>query len=111
MNVFISDTVIISKDHNAVFEFIANLENDHLWRKEINSTGMPSPPKLGTMAIENSYLSKKVPENILQLKCIEFKENKEVTYQTLPDSKFYLKSIRQVEPLALLLNQCWKQLT
>jgi hypothetical protein len=37
MNIEVTGSITISKDIKTVFDFIANLENDKLWRKEINS--------------------------------------------------------------------------
>jgi len=98
--IFTSDTINISTDYKTVFEYISNLENDRFWRKEINSTTMSSKPQTGVMATENSFLSKRVPNNVLILKCIELLENKHIVYQTLSDSKFYLKSVRKVESIS-----------
>jgi hypothetical protein len=100
MNITVTDFVIISTDYKAVFEYIANLENDKFWRNEINSTKMTSRPKLNALAIESSYLSKRVPNHILQLVCTDFQENSRIIYQTVPESAFYLKSIREVEAIS-----------
>ncbi|GGD80775.1 hypothetical protein GCM10011514_51130 [Emticicia aquatilis] len=97
MTIKATNSIIIAKAIKSVFEFISNLENDKLWRKEINNTTMSSKPQINALAIENSFLSKRVPNHILQLKCTEFSENKQVIYQTLPDSPFFLKSDRRVE--------------
>jgi hypothetical protein len=93
-------TITISTDLKTVFDYISNLENDKFWRKEINDTTMATKPQLNARATESSYLSKRAPNNILQLICTDYLENKQIVYQTIPDSKFYLKSDRQVEAIS-----------
>ncbi len=100
MNILVTGFINISADHKTVFDYIANLSNDKFWRKEINSTTMNTKPQMNALATENSYLSKRVPDNMLHLICTEFVENKKVVYQTLPDSKFFLKSLRMVESVS-----------
>ena len=100
MNILVTGFISISADHRTVFDYISNLSNDKFWRKEINSTTMNSKPQINALAAENSYLSKRVPDNMLLLVCSEFVENKKVVYQTLPDSKFFLKSLRMVESVS-----------
>lgn len=91
--------IILQKNVADVFAFIANLENDSEWRKEINETKMNGPAQLGAMAKESSFLSKRVPANILELSCTQYHLNEHITYTTLPSSSFYLQSTRKVEPL------------
>lgn len=89
----------IHKSASVVFAFIADLENDAQWRKEINNTKMNGPIQLGVIAKESSFLSKRVPINMLELKCTDISLNKSITYTTLPASPFYLQSIRKVESI------------
>lgn len=98
--IYCSDTIRLPADHKKVFGYLSDLKNDRSWRKEINSTIMSGPPQVGALATESSFLSKKVPEHTLVLKCMELEENRRIVYQTLPDSGFYLRSERVVEPLA-----------
>lgn len=98
--IYASGTITICTDHQTLFEYISNLENDKFWRKEINFTTMSSLPELGVLATEDSFLSKKVPNHILSLKCIEFQNNSCIVYETSPKSKFYLKSTRKVETIS-----------
>ncbi|WP_435354943.1 hypothetical protein [Emticicia sp. SJ17W-69] len=97
MGIQASAKININRDIKTVFDFISNLENDKLWRKEINSTSMSSKPQINVIATEDSFLSKRVPNQILHLKCIDFLTEKQVIYQTLENSPFFLKSTRQVE--------------
>lgn len=96
--------IIIQNNHQYVFNFLANLENDPQWRKEINSSKMNSEPQIGALVIEDSCLSKKVPNHILNLQCLEYIKDHKVIYQTVQESKFYLKSTRMVEEISS--NQC-----
>lgn len=96
MNINVEGSIIIKKDLKTVFDFIANLENDKKWRKEINSTTMTGKPGINVLAKEDSFLSKRTPNHILNLVCTVYDEHKKVVYETLPDSAFYLNSDRQV---------------
>lgn len=104
MHIQTKGQIIINKNLATVFAFIANLENDKLWRKEINETKMNGPVQLGVLAKESSFLSKRVPANILEFACKDYKLNESVTYTTLPSSTFYLQSIRKVQ--AINANSC-----
>ena len=96
----ITGSVSILKNINTVFPFIADLKNDKLWRKEINNTNMLDAPDINTLAIEDSYLSIFVQSHLLHLKCIEYKQNELIIYQTIPASQFYLKSTRTVKSVS-----------
>ncbi len=89
--------ITLSRDVKTVFDFIANLENDRLWRKEIRSTTMTTKPQLQAIATEDSVLSKRVPSFVLKLVCVDFSENQQVVYKTPADSAFFLESRRRVE--------------
>ena len=99
MQIKVQGKISINKSASVVFAFIADLENDKLWRKEINDTKMDGPAQLGVRARESSFLSNRVPANILELKCSHFILNESITYNTLPSSPFYLQSIRIVEAI------------
>ena len=100
MNIEVTGCITVLRDIKTVFDFIANLENDKLWRKEINSTIMTAKPQVNVQAIENSYLSKRTPNHSLNLICTAYLGNKQIVYETLPDSNFFLKSDRQVEAIS-----------
>lgn len=78
------------------FAFFCNPANDHLWRKEINETVVKRALQAGVLAYEYSRLSGKRPNNLVVLECTEFVPNSRVTFQSVPDSPFYLKSVRTV---------------
>jgi hypothetical protein len=103
MNIKIEDSIIISRDINAVFDFISNLENDRYWRKEINSTMMKGKPQVNTEATEDSFLSKRKPNHLSNLICKVYQENIQIVYETIPGSNYFLRSNRQVAPV--LQNQ------
>lgn len=94
----------LAVDSHLAFAYLANLENDSLWRKEINHTTLFGRPGLGVEAHEYSNLSKRMSNNLLILTCVEFTEGQKVVFETKPDSPFYLKSSRQIE--ALGDNRC-----
>jgi hypothetical protein len=96
MHIQTKGQIIINKNASTVFAFVANLTNDALWRKEINETKMNGPAQLGAIAHESSFLSKRVPANILELVCTEFNFNESIIYTTVPSSPFYLQSMRKV---------------
>jgi hypothetical protein len=60
---------------------------------------MKTKPQIHALATEDSFLSKRRPNNILNLICTAYRENEHVVYQTVPDSLFFLKSHRQVEAI------------
>ena len=101
MHITATDSITIYKSSQTVFNFIADLQNDKQWRKEINGTTMQGTPQLGARDEEDSFLSKRTPSHVLQLVCTAFTQNQQVVYETVPQSKFYLKSIRQVEAVSL----------
>ena len=91
----INGNIKLSVPITKAFAFVANLDNDRLWRKEINVTKMSGEPAIGVLAEEFTYFSKKNSNQILQLECTEFIENELVIYTTVRDSPFYLMSIRK----------------
>jgi hypothetical protein len=93
-------TITILANSKTVFEYLSNLENDKFWRKEINATSMKTKPQIHALATEDAFLSKRRPNNILNLICTQYSEHERVVYQTMSDSKFFLKSDRQVEPIS-----------
>jgi mRNA-degrading endonuclease HigB of HigAB toxin-antitoxin module len=61
---------------------------------------MTAKPQINVKATESSYLSKRTPSHILDLICTTYMENKQIVYQTLPASKFFSESNRQVEAVS-----------
>ncbi|HUC79518.1 MAG TPA: hypothetical protein VMR70_01330 [Flavisolibacter sp.] len=93
----IERTVLVRNNCAATFAFIANPANDHLWRKEINRTELKGELQVGVLAYEYSKLSAKKPDNLIVLACTEFVKNETVTFESVKDERFYLKSIRSVK--------------
>lgn len=100
MNIEISGSININSNYKTVFAFLANLENDKLWRKEINFTKVSGMPGIGVKATESSFLSKRTPNHMLELICTDFTENQKIEYKTSPDSECFLWSQRHVETLS-----------
>jgi sugar/nucleoside kinase (ribokinase family) len=92
----ITGTILINKDVETVFNFFADPGNDAQWRAEVNESTLDGNLEMGVTVFEHSYLSKKAPNNLIELKCIEFKRNKIAIFETEPNAKFYERSQRQV---------------
>lgn len=91
--------ILIMADHRSVFEYISDLRNDRYWRTEVNSTSMEGAPGIGTVAVESSFLSRRVPEYVAKLVCTDYIPLAKVIYETLPGNVHYLKSSRSVAKL------------
>lgn len=95
-----SGTIIINKKVEYVFDFFANPGNDNLWRTEINKSIVEGKFQLGVTISEYSFLSKKVPNNLIELKCVQFDKNKLVIFETPDNSRFHIRSQRQVKAIS-----------
>jgi hypothetical protein len=96
----IASSCVLPIASQLAFAYLSNLENDYLWRREINHTTLLGPPGLGVEAHEYSNLSKRMNNHLLVLICVEWSESEKVVFETKPDSPFYLKSIRRIEAIA-----------
>jgi hypothetical protein len=56
--------------------------------------------QVGVMISEYSYLSKKAPNNLVILKCVQYDKNKIAVFETPENAEFYLRSQRQVNAIA-----------
>ncbi len=92
--------ILVNKNVDSVFNFFANPGNDKLWRKEINNSTLNQALQLGVTVSEYSFLSKKVPNNLVELKCVQFDKNKIAIFETLNNAQFYEKSQRQVKAVS-----------
>ena len=88
--------ITINKNITPVFSFYANPSNDKLWRTEINESILNGNLQKGVEVTEYSMLSKKASNNLMELVCTEYQENKLVIFETKPNAPFYLKSERRV---------------
>jgi hypothetical protein len=88
--------ILVNKDIVTVFNFFANPANDILWRKEVNQSTLNGTLEIGVTVSEYSYLSKKAPNNLIELKCIEFDKNKIAVFETSQNARFYERSQRLV---------------
>ena len=93
-------SILVNRNVDSVFNFFANPSNDKLWRKEINQSTLEGTLQLGVSVFEYSYLSKKVSNNLLELKCTQFDKNKIAVFETHENAQFYEKSQRLVKVLS-----------
>ncbi len=93
-------TIVVNKKAENVFDFFANPSNDKLWRTEINRTILNGTLGIGSLVSEYSYLSKKAPNNLIELECKVFEKDKIAVYETLENADFYLKTQRQVKSVS-----------
>lgn len=96
----VKGSVIVAASAEKAFDFLANLENDRLWRKEINLTTMSGEIALGVKAEESTYFSRRNSQQLLHLECTHYLAPQEIIYTTVTDSPHYLKSIRKIESLS-----------
>ena len=71
-----------------------------MWRTEINNCTLDGILQQGVTVYEHSYLSKKAPNNLVELKCIRFDKNKIAVFETPNNAQFYEKNQRQVNPVS-----------
>lgn len=93
-------TISIESDQKTVFDYIADLSNDSQWRSEIMRTQRDGILQLGDVALEESFLSKKVPSHLRKLFCCSYVPDVFVAYQTAPGDPHYLRSTRSVRAIA-----------
>lgn len=93
-------TILVNKKADSVFDFFANPSNDNLWRTEINKSSLDGELQLGVTVSEYSYLSKKAPNNLIVLKCVQFVKNELAIFETNEKSQFYIRSQRQVKAIS-----------
>jgi len=49
---------------------------------------------------EYSYLSKKAPNNLVEIQCVQFDKNKIAVFETLQNAPFYLRSERKLNVIS-----------
>ncbi|MBC5992381.1 SRPBCC family protein [Pontibacter cellulosilyticus] len=97
----VTHSIVVHQNIEQVFDYLSDLRHDKEWREEINTTTVADTiPGLNTIAVEDSFLSKRVPNYIKKLQCTEYVKNASVVYQTFPDNDFFLRSSRKVELLS-----------
>lgn len=92
--------ILVNKKVDTVFDFFTNPSNDKLWRTEINQSTLDGTMQLGVRISEYSYLSKKAPNNLIELKCVQYDKNELAIFETLDNAKFYIRSQRQVKAIS-----------
>ncbi len=90
-------TILVKQDVETVFNFFADPGNDSLWRTEVNQSTLDGNLEAGVTVSEFSYLSKKAPNNLIELKCIALDKNKVAIFETPQNAMFYERSQRQVK--------------
>lgn len=93
-------SILVNKSAESIFDFFANPFNDNLWRTEIHKSTIDGKLQLGATISEYAYLSKRVPNNLTVLKCVQFEQNKIATFETEETAQFYMRSIRQVNAIS-----------
>ncbi len=92
-------SILVNKKAESVFDFFANPSNDNLWRTEINKSTIDGTLQLGVTISEYSYLSKRVPNNLIELVCVRFDKNKLAIFETQHNAQFHIRSQRQVNAI------------
>jgi hypothetical protein len=93
-------TLLVNRNVDRVFSIFADPSNDKLWRREINQSTLNGLLQLGVSVSEYSYLSKKISNNLLELKCVEFVNNKIAVFETNENAQFYLRSERRLTAIS-----------
>ena len=101
----ITGRILVNQNIENTFDFFANPKYDSLWRKEINKSVLDGPLQVGVKVSEYSYLSKKVPNNLIELQCVDFEKNKIGTFETFANAKFKLKSERKTRAISDKLTE------
>jgi hypothetical protein len=93
-------TILVHSYVDRVFDFFVDPGNDNLWRTEINRSILNGALQVGVTVSEYSYLSKKAPDNLIELQCVQYEKNKLAIFETSENSDFYLRSERQVNAIS-----------
>lgn len=92
--------IVINTDHKTVFSYLSNYSNDKYWRKEINETTLNTAAlEIGTLLTEDSFLSKRNPNYVSYLKCMNLEPNKTVSCETTSTAAFWALNKRTVEAI------------
>ncbi len=95
-NVSITKTIDIPVSKDKLFNYISDLNNDVVWRAEVDSMVQITSPKYGKGFTEYSSFGKK--RTITPTYVTENKNHK-IVYTTPDTAKYYLQSIREVTTL------------
>jgi hypothetical protein len=95
-----SGTILVNQSSETVFNFFANPSNDPLWRTEINASTLKGTLEVGAQVSEYSNLSKKAPNHLIELKCMQFDVNKAAIFETPSGAPFFLRSERLVKAIS-----------
>ncbi|OYU82760.1 MAG: hypothetical protein CFE24_14305 [Flavobacterium sp. BFFFF2] len=95
-----SGSILLNQHIDTAFTFFANPSNDPVWRTEINASTLNGTLEVGVEVSEYSFLSKKAPNNLVELLCVQFETNKAAIFETPNGAPFYLRSERQVTAIS-----------
>ncbi|CAN5758130.1 hypothetical protein BH11BAC3_BH11BAC3_11790 [soil metagenome] len=94
----ITSGILISKDIETVFEYLADYSKEPLWRNEVKNVYMDTDVVMkGTLVKEDAFLSKKIPSYISTFVCTGYEKNKHAIFETTGENTFYQKKMRYVE--------------
>lgn len=96
----VSAKILVRQNTETVFNYFANPANDKHWRKEVNDTLLHGSLQAGVTVSEYAYLSKKAPNNLIELTCMQFDRNSIAVFETPDNAPFYEKSQRQVRAVS-----------
>lgn len=89
-------SILIQRKVEEVFRFFADPTNDPQWRTEVTRTTRTGEPGAGTTVQEHSYLSKKAPDVVVELRCVQYEENERAIFETPDGAPSHRRSERRV---------------
>lgn len=92
----ISQSVLIEREVEIVFDLVKNTMNDDIWRSEVNSMQASGEFEVGTVYTEDARIG--LNKNfITRTQLVRLVENSEAFYVTPKSEPYFLTSLRSVE--------------
>lgn len=92
----ISQSVLIEREVEIVFDLVKNTMNDDIWRSEVNSMQASGEFEVGTVYTEDARIG--LNKNfITRTQLVRLVENSKAFYVTPKSEPYFLTSLRQVE--------------
>lgn len=92
--------ITIDKPREVVFDYIANLSNDPVWRSEVDRMDVQGPVEdLGTVAVECSTLFGGLKKTVTPTETKVFDRPVRVRFETVGDHPSWLESTRELRDL------------
>jgi hypothetical protein len=89
-----------------VFDFVSDLRNDASWRQEINATELDTfRPGIGTIAVEDAYLSAKHPHSLNRLAYVAYEPDSYMRCATVADHPTWMEVERTFKQLGPTLTE------